>query len=136
MRSFTEFSRTPVTVDPLNHPNAQNIAATASTCKEHGFAAGVYCPDCDTWLSGHEALPLAAHSFGDWAVTQQPTADRTGTETRTCSACGETETRSIDKLPQPGQPGDGGNNGGFLDTIRDFFQKILDFFKNLFSWMR
>lgn len=116
-----------MTVNPLNHPNAQTLAANSSTCKKHGYAAGIYCPDCDTWISGHEALPLAEHSFGGWVVTQQPTTDRTGTE-----------TRSIDKLPQPEQLGNGGNNndGSFIATIRDIFQKILDFFKNLFNWMR
>ncbi len=135
------FSRTPVTVDPLNHPNAQMVDAIPSTCQEHGLAAGVYCPDCDTWVSGHEALPFADHSFGGWVVTQQPTTDRTGTETRTCSVCGEIETRSIDKLPQPDNSGNDNNSddddgGSFIDTIRDLFQKILDFFKNLFNWMK
>ena len=128
------------TVVPLNHPNAQTVDAIPSTCKEHGLAAGVYCPDCDTWVSGHEALPLADHTWSGWTVTQQPTIDRTGTETRTCSVCGETETRSIDKLPQSDNGGNdngGNNNGGsFIETLRDFFQKILDFFKNLFHWMR
>ena len=35
------------------------------------------------------------HTFGEWVVTTQPTCTQDGLETRTCSACGEVETRVI-----------------------------------------
>ena len=35
------------------------------------------------------------HTFGEWMVTTQPTCTQDGLETRTCSACGEVETRVI-----------------------------------------
>ena len=35
------------------------------------------------------------HAFGEWTVTTPATCTVDGTETRTCSACGETETRTI-----------------------------------------
>lgn len=38
------------------------------------------------------------HTYGEWTVTKQPTYDENGIETRTCSTCGHSETRSIDKL--------------------------------------
>ncbi len=38
------------------------------------------------------------HEWGDWTVTTEATCMANGTETRTCSACGEAETRSIDKV--------------------------------------
>ncbi|MGN0743881.1 MAG: hypothetical protein ACI4MZ_01210, partial [Christensenellales bacterium] len=38
------------------------------------------------------------HTFGEWTVTKEPTYDEDGIETRTCSICGHSETRSIDKL--------------------------------------
>lgn len=42
----------------------------------------------------------AEHDWGDWKVTKEPTTTTQGVETRECSACGEQETRSIDKLPE------------------------------------
>ena len=35
------------------------------------------------------------HTFGEWIVTTQPTCTEPGEKTRTCSACGEVETRVI-----------------------------------------
>ena len=35
------------------------------------------------------------HTFGEWVVTTAPTCTQDGLETRTCSACGEAETRVI-----------------------------------------
>lgn len=35
------------------------------------------------------------HSWGSWTQTTAPTCGSTGVETRTCSGCGEKETRSI-----------------------------------------
>ena len=35
------------------------------------------------------------HAFGEWTVTTPATCTKDGVETRTCSACGETETRAI-----------------------------------------
>ena len=38
----------------------------------------------------------SAHTFGKWTVTKEPTCVDKGTETRTCTFCGETETREVD----------------------------------------
>ena len=38
------------------------------------------------------------HDWGDWAETQAPTCTEKGVEKRTCSVCGETETRDITAL--------------------------------------
>ena len=35
------------------------------------------------------------HTFGEWVITTAPTCTQDGLETRTCSACGEVETRVI-----------------------------------------
>ena len=43
----------------------------------------------------HSACEEGRHEFGDWALTRKPTADEPGEETRTCSKCGETETREV-----------------------------------------
>ncbi len=39
-----------------------------------------------------------AHSFGEWGVTTPATCGARGTETRTCSACGEEEQRALSAL--------------------------------------
>ena len=49
----------------------------------------------------------AEHNYGDWEVTEFPTFTKEGTETRTCSACGEKETRSIPKVTYSVEAGDG-----------------------------
>ena len=38
------------------------------------------------------------HTYGEWEVTKEATKKEEGEETRTCSLCGHTETRPIDKL--------------------------------------
>ena len=45
------------------------------------------------------------HSYGDWVTTREATTEEEGLQTRTCSRCGGTETRSIEKLPQPTEAG-------------------------------
>ncbi|MCI7334257.1 MAG: hypothetical protein MSH34_04950, partial [Oscillospiraceae bacterium] len=37
------------------------------------------------------------HRYSDWTVTTEPTCTAEGEETRTCSVCGEAETRTIEK---------------------------------------
>ena len=39
------------------------------------------------------------HVWGEWTVTKAATCTETGVETRTCSVCGETETREIAMIP-------------------------------------
>jgi hypothetical protein len=41
------------------------------------------------------------HEWDEWTQTIAPTYTTEGEKTRTCSTCGETETRSIDNLSQP-----------------------------------
>ena len=41
---------------------------------------------------------LHTHVWGDWEETTPATTEADGEETRTCSGCGETETRAIPKL--------------------------------------
>jgi len=46
-----------------------------------------------------EALTVTGnteHVFGDWAVSTDPTCTAKGEETRTCTICGEVETRELD----------------------------------------
>ena len=113
------------------------------TCIVHGgYDDVVYCMQCGCEINRtHEVIDAVGHAWGEWTVVKAPTTNEEGMEQRVCTNdTSHVETRTLAKLPQPDNGGNdnGGNdNGGsFIDTIRDFFQKILDFFKNLFNWMR
>ena len=41
---------------------------------------------------------VCEHAWGEWTETKAPTCTEKGVETRTCSKCGEKETRSIDMI--------------------------------------
>ena len=58
-------------------------------------------------------------------MTQQPTAESEGTETRACSVCGAAETRSIEKLPPPE------DNGS--ESAPNVFERIIQWFRDLFA---
>lgn len=45
-----------------------------------------------------KTVPASGHSFGEWIEVKAPTTTETGLEERTCSKCGETESRSIPKV--------------------------------------
>ena len=45
-----------------------------------------------------EITDKAAHEWGDWTVTKEATCIENGEETRTCSVCGEKQTRETEKV--------------------------------------
>ena len=80
----------------LSHTHTLNHITVPSTCKVAGMEYDI-CTECGETLN-EKALPLAAHKWSDWAVVKEPTATEEGIEKRTCSVCGDSETRSIDKF--------------------------------------
>ncbi|MBR5423295.1 MAG: leucine-rich repeat domain-containing protein, partial [Clostridia bacterium] len=90
----------------LNHTPV-NVDATEPTYDEHGYTAGVYCAQCDTWLSGHEVIH---NTFGHREVLRQPTTEEEGSVIITCTVCGEQGLYAIEKLapsepePEPAEP--------------------------------
>ncbi|MBQ7370554.1 MAG: peptidoglycan-binding protein, partial [Blautia sp.] len=73
------------------------------TCTEGGIA--FYICTVHMGESRTETLPALGHSWGGWTVTQAATCVSAGTQVRTCSRCGETETQTI---PATGQHSWGG----------------------------
>ncbi len=47
-----------------DHLHTVNVPAQAATCSEPGYTAGVYCEDCEFYLSGHKILTVK-HSDED-----------------------------------------------------------------------
>ena len=91
-KGTTYYTTSPVKCE---HANTTNVAAVAATCTQTGFSAGVYCNDCQTYISGHEVVDALGHNWGSWVQTSAPTCTETGTEARTCSRCTASETQSI-----------------------------------------
>ena len=89
-------------IEALGHTPAEAVKEneTAATCTEAGgYDMVIYCSVCNEELSRvHTDLPALGHEWGEWAETTPATCTADGVETRTCSRCGETETRAIDAL--------------------------------------
>ena len=88
-KSYTEI------LPATNHINATVDNGTPATCTQTGFTTGKYCPDCDTWLEGHEIIPTIDHTYTS-AITTEPTCWRDGVITYTCE-CGDSYTEDIEK---------------------------------------
>jgi len=78
-----------------NHEDTDEGGALAATCTQPGYTMGIYCNDCDNFISGHEEIPALGHNWGDWVETTAPTCTADGIETSTCSRCPETKTQAV-----------------------------------------
>ena len=74
-----------------NHANKETVEQQDPTCSEVGYTAGVWCPDCEKWLSGHEEIPVDAskHVYGEAEPLRKATCTATGIGRATCTACGK-----------------------------------------------
>ncbi len=111
--------------------NLTSVPATEATADEHGYTAGVYCPDCDTWLSGHEVIH---NHLGAQTIIKEPTENEEGIVDIVCTVCGEHGQYTAAKTePKPDDNG-GSDNGGFWQRITSFAKGIIDWFLRLFKW--
>ncbi|MBQ0126173.1 MAG: InlB B-repeat-containing protein, partial [Clostridiales bacterium] len=68
------------------HAHTENVAGRNATCKDVGYTSGVYCHDCEKFISGHVEIPKSdVHTYGGFTIS----AD---THSRTCAICGHVET--------------------------------------------
>lgn len=68
--------------------NYTAVVTKAATCAEEG----VKTYTCSCGSSYTEAVPVIAHSFGDYIYNDDATTEKDGTRTATCSVCGATDT--------------------------------------------
>lgn len=131
------------TVDALDHLWGNWTQTKAPGCTVQGESRR----DCDR-CDAYETKPIAmtGHTgWSNWATVVSPTCEQSGLESRTCS-CGHSETREI---PAAGHADDDGDNvcdncnydwnepeedNSIVGRIKAFFQKIIDFFRNLFKF--
>ena len=77
--------------------NTTSQVTTAATCTTKGkttYTATFTNSAFATQTKTVENIAALGHNWGKWEVTTPATVDQPGVETRTCSSCGATETRS------------------------------------------
>ena len=73
----------------IAHVHNYTAAVTkAATCAEEG----VKTYTCSCGSSYTEAVPVIAHSFGEYVYNDDATTEKDGTKTATCSVCSKTDT--------------------------------------------
>lgn len=103
----------------------QNVAATGShsyssstlesaTCTNEGRSQKV-CSNSGCGVTTYAVIAKLAHSYGGWTVTKQAEIGVEGSQTRSCSVCGASETAAIPALKDDGSTG---GNGGFVDNAQ------------------
>ncbi len=91
------------TVIPLaDHTPAEAVReseVSASCDKDGSYDEVVYCAVCGKELSREpKTIEALGHNFGAWETVTPPNCTDKGSEKRSCTVCGYTETRSIDEL--------------------------------------
>ncbi len=68
-----------------NHINTKATEAVAPTCASVGYTEGVYCNDCEKFISGHEKIiDTNAHKWDNGTITTVATCKVNGIKTFTC----------------------------------------------------
>lgn len=86
-----------VAIPALGHKE-ETIKGTPATCTKDGLTDGTKCSVCGEIVKAQEVIKATGnHTYSAWQVTKEATCTATGTQTRTCSVCGKTETQTIAK---------------------------------------
>lgn len=80
-----------------NHTHTEIREAAEATCTADGYTGDTYCTDCKAKTDTGTVIQAVGHDYTS-KVTTQPTKDREGTRTYTCTRCGEQYSESIPKL--------------------------------------
>lgn len=72
------------------------------TCKEEGRTE-IYCKVCGDVSSTFDFTPKKGHTWDNGVVTTEPTAEKEGVKTYTCTVCNETKTETIPRLNSSGK---------------------------------
>ncbi len=83
------------TATTCEHANTTEVAEEAATCTETGYTAGVYCNDCQSYISGHETVPATGHDWGEWKVITPAGCEDDGENERECETCFSVETQTV-----------------------------------------
>ena len=67
----------------------------AATCTTDGKTAGSHCSVCGTVIKAQTVIKATGHKYGSWTVTKAATCTEAGSQKRSCTVCGNTETQTI-----------------------------------------
>ena len=70
-------------------------SAVAATCTTDGKTAGSHCSVCGTVIKAQTVIKATGHKYGNWTVTKAATCTEAGSQKRSCTVCGNTETQTI-----------------------------------------
>ncbi|MBR2861796.1 MAG: endonuclease [Clostridia bacterium] len=103
-----------------SHAKAYTVEGEAPRCEVEGFSAGVYCPDCKKYISGHGTLDALGHDYSSdcdttcsrCTVTRQVSAEHNFADGTTCTLCGEQKPANAGSNSSNGneQKEENGNN--------------------------
>ena len=88
----------------------------------------MYCPDCETWLSGHEVIH---NTLGERVYLDEYTEDGEQMVRIKCTVCGGEGLYAMEPVPAPEAPEDEAPLSGIQKAIRS----IMDFFLRLIKWL-
>lgn len=83
----------------LDHTIVADKPVMAS-CTHMGLTAGSHCEVCGEILTQQQVVPCNGHAWSDWVTKTLPTTQLQGEKSRICLVCGQTDSRSIDRLPE------------------------------------
>ena len=125
-----ELSRETVLLPATNHKNAVTVPQVEATYDAHGFTEGVFCNDCNTWLSGHEIIH---NTLGERTIVREATEDKPGEVIITCTVCGERGLYEYQYQHKPEEPSD--DNPTIGERIRKAVRGVIDWFLRLIAWL-
>ena len=111
-----------------NHINTVTIEEIEATRNAHGYTEGVFCQDCQRWISGHEVIH---NTYGKKTILREPTYEEEGLAEIYCTVCGEKGLYAIE-LKTPGEEND---DNDFISTIRKAVSGIINWFLRLIKWL-
>ncbi|MBQ4549969.1 MAG: DUF4982 domain-containing protein, partial [Oscillospiraceae bacterium] len=80
--------------ESCEHGSTTVQGAITATCTTEGHTGSTVCADCGHVIDAGSVIPALGHSWSGWSITDA-TCTASGSRTRSCSACGESETETI-----------------------------------------
>lgn len=75
-------------------PTEYDIKVIPPTCTDSGYSLYTSLENGSTYID--DIVEALGHDFEEWTVTQEPSEEEPGAQTRRCKTCGETEEAQID----------------------------------------
>ena len=86
-------------IPATGHLHTEVRGAYAATCENTGYTGDTYCTDCKTKLSTGTTIAAKGHSWDKGVITTEPTAEKPGVKTFTCTVCGDTRAEAVAYQP-------------------------------------